>query len=188
MTGSHGQHRTDGFFPHHASAGLLPGGLQHIGDLPHCQLYAGYAFLQRHFSHGNLRLFCYKRQRNLGGGSANFIIYAPSETTLSLFYSSPVRATDGIFQHVHRQTQPNGLTGMRGERGKAPEALPSAGSRSCAQPPHQPERKACACSCLPGSFAVRPQWSLVEPRQAVRNIRRYGRVGASSDPSGCAVF
>lgn len=31
------------------------------------------------------------------GGSANFIIYAPSETTLSLFYSSPVRATDGIF-------------------------------------------------------------------------------------------
>lgn len=31
------------------------------------------------------------------GGSANFIIYAPSETTLNLFYSSPVRATDGIF-------------------------------------------------------------------------------------------
>ncbi len=31
------------------------------------------------------------------GGSANFIINAPSETTLSLFYSSPVQATDGIF-------------------------------------------------------------------------------------------
>ena len=31
------------------------------------------------------------------GGSANFLINAPSETTLSLFYSSPVQATDGIF-------------------------------------------------------------------------------------------
>ena len=34
------------------------------------------------------------------GGSANFIIYAPAETTLSLFYSSPVQATDGIFDMI----------------------------------------------------------------------------------------
>ena len=34
------------------------------------------------------------------GGSANFIIYAPAETTLSLFYSSPVQATDGIFNMI----------------------------------------------------------------------------------------
>ena len=48
------------------------------------------------------------------GGSANFIIYAPSETTLSLFYSSPVQATDGIFNMIHRQAQPHGLTGHAG--------------------------------------------------------------------------
>ena len=78
---------------------------------------------------------------------------------------------------------------MRGEKNGE-----SAGSASLGGVPivraaaSQPERKACACSCLPGSFAVRPQWSLVEPRQAVRRIRRYGRVGASSDPSGCAGF
>lgn len=71
---------------------------------------------------------------------------------------------------------------------KAPEALPLAGSLTVRAAASQPEPKVCACGCFPGSFAVRPQWSLVEPRQAARRIRRYGRVGASSDPSGCAGF
>lgn len=78
---------------------------------------------------------------------------------------------------------------MRGEKNaESAGEVPSAGALIVRTAASQPERKASARSCLPGSFAVRPQWSLVEPRQAVRNIRRYGRVGASSDPSGCAGF
>ena len=78
---------------------------------------------------------------------------------------------------------------MRGEKNaESAGEVPSAGALIVRAAASQPEPKACACGCFPGSFAVRPQWSLVEPRQAVRNIRRYGRVGASSDPSGCADF
>lgn len=78
---------------------------------------------------------------------------------------------------------------MRGEKNaESAGEVPSAGALIVRAAASQPERKASARSCLPGLFAVRPQWSLVEPRQAVRNIWRYGRVEASSDPSGCAVF
>lgn len=78
---------------------------------------------------------------------------------------------------------------MRGEKNaESAGEVPSAGALIVRAATSQPERKASARSCLPGSFAVRPQWSMGEPRQAARRIRRYGRVGASSDPSGCAGF
>lgn len=78
---------------------------------------------------------------------------------------------------------------MRGEKnGESTGRVSPGGVPIVRTAASQPESKVSARSCLPGSFTVRPQWSLGEPRQAARRIRRYGRVGASSDPSGCAVF
>lgn len=78
---------------------------------------------------------------------------------------------------------------MRGEKNaESAGEVPSAGALIVRAAASQPERKASARSCLPGSFTVLPTMEPGGTRQAVRNIRRYGRAGASSDPSGCAVF